>query len=83
MVLGAGGAAWQSLAPAPKPCGVGDEAPGAHTYVGSGMQQDLVGRSFQNNVDGALKTMIWKAGLESGISVSGFSQGGRQLAKLS
>lgn len=43
----------------------------------------LVGRFFQNTVDGTLKTMMWKAGLGSGISVSGLSQGGRQLVQLS
>ena len=47
------GAAWQSPAPAgsPIPCGARAEALGMHTWTGSRMQQDLVGRFFQNKAD--------------------------------
>lgn len=46
------------------------------------MQRAVVGRFFQNTVDGTLRTMMWKAGRCSGTSVSGLAQGGRQLVQL-
>lgn len=83
MVLGAGGAAWQSPAPAPCPAGWELKLSGTTHVQGLGCGKTWLEDPSRINVDGARKTMIWKAGLESGIRVSGFSQGGRRLAKLS